>query len=162
MGDPKKRSQKRSSGKQAKRPLKNFTLYLDESLDCEEVRNVLSSANIKFRCCSEDFKKGEEDSTILHLAGKHGWAMLTHDTKNRYRELERRNILSYRVRQFIFTANLGGHALAQLLVNVYPKMRHFARENGRPFVAVVTKSGDIYLRMDSQGKVSGGSRLGAR
>jgi len=42
--------------------------------------------------------------------------------------------------------------LAKLLVSVYPKMRKFARENGRPFVAVVTKSGDIYPRMNNQGK----------
>jgi len=59
------------------------------------------------------------------------------------------------VRLFIFTANLGGAALAQLLVNAYPKVRKFARENGRPFVAVITKSGDIYLRMSNRGNVSG-------
>jgi len=59
------------------------------------------------------------------------------------------------VRLFIFTANLGGAALAQLLVNAYPKVRKFARENGRPFVAVITKSGDIYLRMNNRGNVSG-------
>ena len=64
--------------------------------------------------------------------------MLTHDSKNRYRVLERKNILRYRVRQFTFTANLGGHALARLLVEVYPKMRKFARENERPFVAIIT------------------------
>ena len=156
MGDPKRRSRKRSSGKQANsKPLKNFTLYLDESFDCEEVKTALSSANIKFRIYSEDFKSGEEDPNILPLAGKRGWAMLTCDTKNRYRGLERKSIFRYRVRQFIFSGNLGGATLAGLLVKVYPKMRTFARENGRPFVAVITKSGDIYLRMDHRGNVSG-------
>src|SRR5271169_6156810 len=120
MGDPKRRSRKRSSGKQGKKPLKNFTLYLDENLNCEEVKAALSAANIKFRVFSQDFRGGEEDSSILPLAGKHGWAMLTCDSRNRYRELERKSILRYRVRLFITPANLGGAALAQLLVNVYP------------------------------------------
>src|SRR5579859_1680142 len=99
MGDPKKRSGKQSSGKQ---PLKNFTLYLDESLDCEEVKTALSAANIKFRVYSEDFRSGEEDPNILPKVGKRGWAMLTCDSKNRYRGLERKSILEYRVRQFVF------------------------------------------------------------
>jgi len=119
------------------------------------VKAALSDANIKFRVYSEDFRVGEEDSKILLLAGKRGWAMLTCDSKNRYRELERKIILRYRVRQFIFSANLGGATLAQLLVSVYPKMRTFARENSRPFVAVITKSGNIYPRMNQRGNVSG-------
>jgi hypothetical protein len=156
MGDPKRRSRKRSSGKQVKsKPLKNFTLYLDESFDCDEVKTVLSTAKIKFRVYSENFKCGEEDPNILQLAGRRGWAMLTLDSKNRYRGLERECILRYKVRQFVFSGNLGGAALAALLVNVYPEMRVFAREHSRPFVAMITKSGDIYIRMDHLGNFSG-------
>jgi hypothetical protein len=152
MGDPKRRSRKRSSGKLVKnKPLKNFTLYLDQSFDCQEVKVALLAAKIKFRVYSQDFRPGEDDTSILPLVGKHGWAMLTFDTKNRYRDLERESILRCGARLFIFTANLGGAALARLLVSVYPKMRRFARENGRPFVAVITKLGDIYLRMDHRG-----------
>jgi hypothetical protein len=156
MGDPKRRSKKRSSGKQAKsQPLKNFTLYLDESFDCGEVKAALLAANIKFRVYSEDFKEGEEDPNILPLVGRRGWAMLTCDSKNRYRGLERKSILQHKVRQFVFSANLGGTALAKLLVSVYPKMRAFAKAHSRPFVACVTKSGDIYLRMDHRGNFGG-------
>ena len=108
------------------------------------MKTALSAANIKLRVYSEDFKGGEEDSNILPLAGKRGWALLTCDSKNRYRGLERAKILRNGVRQFVFSGNLGGATLAGLLVSVYPKMRIFARENGRPFVAVITKSGDIY------------------
>jgi hypothetical protein len=109
----------------------------------------------QYRVFSESFKRGEEDPNILQLAGKRGWVLLTCDSKNRYRELERKSILRHRVRQFIFTANLGGAALAKLLVDVYPEIRKFCRENERPFVAVITKAGNIYLRMDHHGNVSG-------
>src|SRR6266404_4794169 len=86
MGDRKRRSRKRSSGKQAKsKPLKNFTLYLDESFDCEEVKAALSKATIKFRVYTEDFSGATEDASILPLVGERGWAMLTCDSKNRYR-----------------------------------------------------------------------------
>jgi hypothetical protein len=152
MGDPTKKSRKRSSGKQEKhKPLKNFTLYLDESFNCEEVKAVLLAANIKFRVFLQDFSDGEEDRNILKLVGKRGWAMLTCDSKNRYRDLERNSILRHRVRLFVFSGNLGGLALAKLLVNVYPKMRAFSREHSRPFVAGITKSGDVHLRMDHRG-----------
>lgn len=120
------------------------------------MKTALLAAHIKFRVYSEDFKDGEEDPNILPLVGQRGYAILTQDSRNRYRELERKSILRYRVRQFIVSGNLGGVTLAKLLVDSYPKIRAFARENDRPFVAVITKSGDIYLRMDSHGKFSGG------
>jgi hypothetical protein len=120
------------------------------------VKEALSKANIKFRLYSDHFKKGEDDELILQLCGRHGWAMLTCDRKNRYRELERRTIIRSRVRQFVFSGNLGGEQLARLLVSNYSEMRRFAREHERPFIAVVTKAGNVYLRMDSKGNVSRG------
>jgi hypothetical protein len=152
MGDPRQKSQRRSHGKPA-RPLRNFTLYLDENFDCAEVKAALSKAHIKFRLYSDHFDKGEVDERILELCGRHGWAMLTCDRKNRYRELERKIVLQFRVRQFVFSGNLGAVQLAQLLIDSYLDMRKFARENERPFIAVVTKVGNIYLRMDREGNV---------
>jgi len=111
---------------------------------------------------SAKFKKGEEDQKILEACGRHGWAMLTCDRRNRYRELERRAVLQNRVRQFVFSANLGGLALANLLVKVYQEMRKFSRQHGRPFVAIVTRVGNIYLRMDKQGNMHGGEDPGNR
>ena len=119
------------------------------------MKAALSAANIKFRVYSQDFTGGEEDSNILPLVGKRGWAMLTCDSQNRYRLLERKTIQQHRVRQFIFSGNLGAARLAELIVSVYPKMRSFARENERPFVAVITKSGEINLRMDHKGTFAG-------
>lgn len=123
------------------------------------MKDALSAANYKFRVYSQDFKGGEEDPNILPLVGKRGWAMLTCDSKNRYRDLERKLIMRYRVRQFVFAGNLGAATLGNLIVSVYPKMRTFAREHERPFVAGITKSGDIYLRMDHKGHYEGASRF---
>ncbi len=119
------------------------------------MKAALSKATIKFRVYTEDFSGATEDASILPLVGERGWAMLTCDSKNRYRGVERGSILRFRVRLFVFSGNLGGATLADLLVRVYQKMRTFTREHSRPFVAVITKSGDIYLRMDHLGNVSG-------
>jgi len=155
MVDPRQRSKRRSSGKRAKAalPLKNFTLYLDENFDCHEVKNALVKAGIKHRVYSEFFKRGEEDPKMLPLVGKRGWAMLTCDKRNRHRELERREILQHKVREFVFSGNLGGAPLAALLVRTYPGMRRFSRNNERPFVAVITNAGNIHLRMDKDGNL---------
>ena len=123
---------------------------------------ALARENIKYIPFSAKFKKGEEDQKILEACGRHGWAMLTCDRRNRYRELERRAVLQNRVRQFVFSANLGGLALANLLVKVYQEMRKFSRQHGRPFVAIVTRVGNIYLRMDKQGNMHGGEDPGNR
>jgi PIN like domain len=151
MGDPRQKSQRRFRGKSAK-PLRSFTLYLDESFDCAEVKEALTKAKIKFKVFSDHFNKGENDQQILRLCGRHGWVLLTCDKRNRYRDLERKVVMQFRVRQFVFGGNSGGIQLAKLLVDVYPEMRRFARESGRPFVASVTRNKDIYLRMDNKGK----------
>jgi len=116
---------------------------------------ALTKANIRHKPFSAKFKKGEEDHRILELCGRRGWAILSCDRRNRYRELERRAVLRHQVRQFVFSGNLGAPALAKLVVSVYPKMRKFARDNERPFVAIVTPAGNIYLRMDKNGNMRG-------
>ena len=136
------------------KPLKNFTLHLDEGFDCPEVRAALDRAGIKYISLSNSFPSGTEDSKILEVVGKRGWTRITLDRNNRYRHIEKDNILRFRVRQFVFRANLGGHALANLLVTCYPRMREFARLHGRPFVAHITKGGTIHLRLDKDGQTS--------
>jgi hypothetical protein len=122
------------------------------------VKDELVKANIKFVIYSKWFQSSTEDQNVLPLVGKRGWAMLTCDRRNRYRELERKAILLHRVRQFIFSGNLGGPALANVLVRIYSQMRSFARRHERPFVAVVTRSGHIELRMDRDGKTVGSQK----
>jgi hypothetical protein len=158
MVDPKQKSKKRSSGnsgKQKRSLLKNFTLYLDESFDSGEVKEVLAQGSIKYRSYSNDFPKGTADGPILKKAGKRGWVLLTCDSRNRFREAERQAVLLYKVRQFVFSGNLGGITLARLIVKIKNKMRQFCRDHERPFVANITQSGKIQLRMDKDGNTSG-------
>jgi hypothetical protein len=157
MVDPKQKFKARSRGRSGKqRPLlKNFTLYLDESFDCGEVKALLDAGSIKYKIYSSRFDKGTDDTHILRLAGQKGWVMLTCDKKNRYRELECKAVHYYRVRQFVFAGNLGGIPLARLLVSIKNKMRQFCRDHERPFVATITQGGSIHLRMDKNGNLHG-------
>jgi hypothetical protein len=78
--------------------------------------------------------------------------MLTCDRKNRYRDLEKKAVLQSKVRQYLFAGNLGGEQMAALLVKMYPAMREYARTHERPFIASVSKNGDIYTVLDKDGK----------
>ncbi len=138
MVDPKQKSKKRSRG--------------NESFDSGEVKEVLVQASIKHRVFSEDFPKGIEDGPILKKAGQKGWVLLTCDRRNRFREAERQAVRAYKVRQFVFSGNLSGIQLARLIVKIKNSMRQFCRDHERPFVATITESGKIQLRMDKDGK----------
>jgi hypothetical protein len=151
MADPWEKSKRRSIGNSV-RPLKNFTIYLDEGFDCPEVKGALVKAGIKFISHFDRFPSGMEDEAIFARIGRKGWVRLTLDRQNRHRDLERQNILDHKVRQFVFTANLGGVALGKLVVSCYPHIRQFCHRHGKPLVATVTKSGQIVLRMDCTGK----------
>jgi hypothetical protein len=119
------------------------------------VRELLDNASIKYRLYSQDFSSSEDDPPILRLAGEKGWALLTCDRQNRYRDVERRAVLYYKVRQFVFSGNLGGIPMARLLVSVKNEMRQFCRDHERPFVATITEGGKINLRMDKNGNTHG-------
>ena len=157
MVDPKQKSKAQSSGNWGKRRprllLKNPTFYLDESLDCREVKQVLDDASIKYKVYSQHFSRSEDDEAILKLAGQRGWLMLTGDSKNRFRDAERRAVLFYKVRLFIFSGNMGGIPLARLVISLKNKIFQFCREHEPPFIATITTGGKILLRMDKRGNV---------
>ncbi|HET8890263.1 MAG TPA: hypothetical protein VFQ41_15285 [Candidatus Angelobacter sp.] len=116
---------------------------------------MLDAASIKYKIYSEKFKRNEDDTRILRLAGEKGYGLLTCDSKNRYRDVERAAVLYYKVRQFVFSGNLGGIPLARLLVKIKNEIRQFCRDHERPFVATITVGGKINLLMDKNGNIHG-------
>ncbi len=63
------------------------------------------------------------DDQWLPLVGRNGWLLVTVDKNIRYNELERRAVIRFGVREFVFTSgNLSGRAMVQLLVTAFPQM----------------------------------------
>lgn len=102
---------------------------------------------MRYHVYSDHFKTGTSDPEILKLAGRKGWVMLTLDRQNRRREVERKAVEVFKVKQFVFAANLGAFKLAQVLVEALPKIRKFCHDNAPPYIAVITTSGQIERRL---------------
>jgi len=69
----------------------------------------------------------------------------------RYSFLERRALQRYRVREFVFASGeLSGQEMADALVAAAGKMRSMSGGHPPPFVASITKAGNVHLRWPKQ------------
>lgn len=128
---------------------------MDENLhNCRAILNSLQEAGIGYERYGSHFSPGISDDQWLPLVGREGWLLITVDKNIRYNELERRALMRFRVRAFVFTSgNLSGDDMAKLLVTAFPKMERICRRHDPPFVASITKSGAVHLRFESAGRV---------
>jgi len=77
----------------------------------------------------------------------HGGQEITSDKRIRYNSLEKLALELYAVREFVFTSgNMSGHDMAAALERALNKMRTFCARTKPPFVASITRSGEVDLR----------------
>lgn len=145
MVDPKSKSKRRSRSKKRKPPPKGFTLYLDHNLDYDALVEKLDLAGIRYKRHRDFFSDSADDISILRKVGEKNWIMVTFDKKQRSRLLERRMIVQFRIREFIFTSSDIGDP-GDLLVTAARQMRNLCRTKNGPFVATISKSGKVSLR----------------
>jgi hypothetical protein len=94
------------------------------------------------------FQPGTEDTAWLPFVGEKGWVLVTKDKKIRYNELEKAAVLQNRVREFYFSSgNFNGAEMAEILVTALPEMTRICRRHEAPFIASITKSGKVNLRL---------------
>ena len=79
--------------------------------------------------------------------GSKGWVLLTADKRIRYNMLEKRALKEHAVREFVFASgNMSGLDMAAALELALPKMRRFSGRLKPPFVAAITRIGEVHLR----------------
>jgi hypothetical protein len=79
--------------------------------------------------------------------GSEGWVLLTTDKRIRYNFLEKRALAEHAVREFVFASgNMSGEDMAGALELALPKMRRLSRKLDPPFVAAITRIGEVHLR----------------
>lgn len=72
---------------------------------------------------------------------------MTADQAIRYSELEKRAVVMHKVREFVFTSgNLNKNELAKIIKIAMPSMRRLFEKQKPPFIATITKSGNVNLR----------------
>ena len=77
--------------------------------------------------------------------------LLTKDKKIRFNELEKSAIRRNRVREFYFASgNYSGAEMADMLVAALRDMARFCRRYDPPFIASISKAGNVGLRFPTK------------
>ena len=107
----------------------------------------MTRLGIRFERHLAHFERGTSDETWLPFVGSNGWILLTNDKRIRYNLLEKRALEIHVVREFVFTSgNMSGQDMAAVLEEALNKMRSFCRRTEPPFVASITRAGEVHLR----------------
>jgi hypothetical protein len=151
MASRRRRSKKPSAGSAhslSQSPPDEFVLYLDENLcNTRSILDVLTKLAIRFERHLDHFSPGIPDETWLPLVGSQGWILLTSDKRIRYNLLEKRALEIHAVREFVFASgNMSGQEMAAALELAVKKMRNLCRRITPPFVASITRGGEVHLR----------------
>jgi hypothetical protein len=73
--------------------------------------------------------------------------LLTADKRIRYNFLEKRALKEHAVREFVFASgNMSGQDMATALELALPKMLRLSHKLKPPFVAAITRIGEVHLR----------------
>ena len=143
------KSKKRSDGSERSLSLpEDFVLYLDENLcNSTVILETLTKLGVRFERHLAHFSRGTLDEIWLPLVGRNGWVLLTADKRIRYNLLEKRALDKNRVREFVFASgNLSGQEMAEALKQGIGKMSRMYSRIDPPFVASITRSGEVHLR----------------
>jgi hypothetical protein len=130
-------------------------LFLDETLfNCTPIHDALRELSVEFVRHDQKFEAGTIDQEWLPIVGQQRLIVLTSDKRIRFNELEREQVISFGVREFVFSSgNLSGRAMGEILKTAMAKMKEIVSETAAPFIACITQSGNVEVRYDSQGSV---------
>jgi len=100
------------------------------------------------------FRSGALDDEWLPYVGSRKWVLVTSDKKIRYNELEREKVIRYGIREFVFTSgNLNGKMMGEILTKAMEKMKKLCKHHDPPFIASISKGGNVEVRYDKDGSV---------
>lgn len=122
---------------------------MDRSLGRKYVGPALRAAGEQVELHDDHYDQNTPDEVWLVDVGTKGWIVLSNDDRIRYRDLERRALHKAKVAAFILTSmNIKGEEMAAAFVKALPKIKRLVKNQSRPFVATVSRSGDVTLKQD--------------
>ena len=133
-------------------PPEDFVLYLDENLcNSRALLELLLRRGVRHERHLTHFPRGMPDHVWLPKVGENGWILLTADKRIRYNMLEKKALSECKVKEFVFASgNLSGEEMAAALDAAIYKMVRLAAKTDAPFVAAITRSGEVHLRWPSK------------
>lgn len=142
MAAQRRKSKKRSAAN-SKRP-EAFVFFLDRSLGRHVVADALTAAGAVVKVHADFFQEDAPDDDWLHWVGERGWLVLTKDKRIRYRKVEFAAVEQARVRLFVLTAGqITASEMGRIFVKALKKMERLATKHDEPFIARVTRAGNV-------------------
>jgi PIN like domain len=145
MAGRQKRS-KRQSGASSRSKPPEPVFFLDENLGNHAVYNALKAAGATVERFSDHFPRGMKDEPLLAAVGARNWVFLSKDNNIRRNPLELAALLNARLKSFfLVSAGLLGDEQAQAFVAALKRMRRLAQHRPGPFIARITKTGNVQV-----------------
>ena len=110
------------------------------------VPKILKDAGFLVEVHSDHFTDNAPDTVWLTKVGKWDWVVLSKDKLIRKHRLEREALLKAKVAAFILTSGkLTGEEMGQVFIRARNRMLKFLSEHPKPFIATVTRNGEVTL-----------------
>jgi predicted nuclease of predicted toxin-antitoxin system len=141
-------SRKRSAASsRSKRPDPTLPpLFIDRSLGRLTIATALRARGAEVHTHDAHFPQNARDEEWLAEVGRRGWAVITKDTRIRYRQTEITALVAGGVRAFVLTrGDLSGPEMAAILVNSLPHLARFSARHESPFIARIATSGKVQM-----------------
>jgi predicted nuclease of predicted toxin-antitoxin system len=126
------------------KPLDLPTFFVERSLGSRVVPDALRTAGVEVEIHNDHFAQDSIDEEWLSEVGRRGWVVLTKDRRIRYRPTELNALMKARVRAFVLTTGeLQGREMALVFVKALPAIGRCLKRTPSPFIARVTRGGDV-------------------
>jgi len=117
---------------------------LDATFGRRTVASKLREAGVTVEVHDDHFPPGTPDDEWLSACGLNDWIVVSQDQKIRYRKNELAAAQDAGVRLFVLTAgSITGEEAGEIIVNALPRIQALSRKQLAPFVASVTRSGNV-------------------
>ena len=126
-----------------------LVFFIDRSLGKKTIADALKQEGAEVYVHDDLFPADTEDEHWLHEVGNRKWVVLTKDLRIRYRTSERLAVKANNIAMFTLTArDCQGSEMADIFVKVLPRITRFLKKNQPPFIAKVTRRGDVSMLVD--------------
>jgi len=140
------RSKKRSGANSTEKLRESLVFFLDRNLGTKHVASALRATGVTVEVHNDHFLQDAKDEVWLPEVGKRGWVVLTKDDRIRYRPTELAAVIDAHVALFaLASGNLNGEEMAQAFVAALPRMTRVLAKYRPPFIAKVTRSGEVSI-----------------
>jgi hypothetical protein len=106
---------------------------------------VLRAAGLHVEVHDDHFRQDALDPEWLTAVGEKNWIVVTRDERIRYNVAEKQAMRRAKVRAFVLAAqgDLRADMLAQNFLKALAKVRRVVEKQSRPFIAKISRTGDV-------------------